>query len=177
METLCQPATLCVTGETEARFPEGVGVKFAHEQHVSCITTARLIQGKSMNDLHSPRFNLIQFLPWETDMKTSFLAVCGTGAVVLLSAFAGTRTSPKLQPDTLARIEAITSYCGTADPSARPLYLSKLADLTRGYPAQEMAADRNSSQYRLAAMEANETLAKASHRAGIRGCSEFLAEK
>ena len=95
----------------------------------------------------------------------------------MLSAFAGTRTSPRIQPESLARMEAITSYCGAVDPAGRPSYISKLADLTRGYPAQEMAADRNSSKYRLAALEANETLAKASQRTGIRGCSEFLAEK
>jgi len=110
-------------------------------------------------------------------MKTSFLAVCATAGVVVLSAFAGTRTTPKLQPDSLARIEAITSYCAAADPAERPSYLSKLADLTRGYPADEMASDRSSSQYRRAALEAGRTLSKASHETGIRGCSEFLAQK
>jgi hypothetical protein len=110
-------------------------------------------------------------------MKTSFLAVCATGAVVLLSAFAGTRTAPKLHPDSLARVEAITSYCGTVDPSGRPLYQSRLADLTRGHSADEIAAERNSGKYRQAALEARETLAKASQQTGIRGCSEFLAEK
>ncbi len=110
-------------------------------------------------------------------MKTSFLAVCATGAVVLLSAFAGTRTSPRLHPDSLARIEAITSYCGAVDPGARPLYLAKLADLTRSHSPDEIAAGHNSGKYRQAMLEADETLAKASAATGIRGCQEFLAEK
>ena len=57
------------------------------------------------------------------------------------------------------------------------MYASKLADLTRGHSAEEIAADRNSGTYRKAMQEANETLAKASSGTGIRGCSEFLAEK
>ena len=110
-------------------------------------------------------------------MKASSLAVCATGAVVLLSAFAGTRTSPKLHPDSLARIEAITSYCGTVDSGSGSLYVSKLADLTRGYSADEIAADRNSVEYRQAMQEANHVLAKASGTTGMKGCQEFLAQK
>ena len=110
-------------------------------------------------------------------MRASFLAAAAAGAAVLLSAFAGTRTSPKLHPESLARFEAITSYCGGVDPSDRPLYLSKLSDLTRGHSLDEIAAERDSNEYRKAILEAKQTLAKASPRTGLHGCSEFLAEK
>lgn len=110
-------------------------------------------------------------------MKASSLAVCATGAVVLLSAFAGTRTSPKLHPESLARFEAITSYCASLDPADRPRYASRLADLTRGHSVDEIAEERNSAKYHQAMLEANRTLAKASQATGIKGCSEFLAQK
>lgn len=110
-------------------------------------------------------------------MKASLLAVCATGAVVLLSAFAGSETSPALHPASLARFEAINSYCGAIDPAGRSLYSAKLADLTRGHSAEEIAADRNSAKYRAASLEADRTLAKASQDTGIKGCSEFLAQK
>lgn len=110
-------------------------------------------------------------------MKASLLAVCATGAVVLLSAFAENRTSPALHPESLARFDAIASYCQTLDPADGPRFASRLADLTRGHSEDEIAADRNSSKYREAALDANRTLARASQGAGIRGCSEFLAQK
>jgi hypothetical protein len=110
-------------------------------------------------------------------MKASFLAVCATGAVVLVSAFAGTRTSAKLHPESLARYEAITSYCRAVDPASRDLYLSKLSDLTRSQSADEISAQRKSDAYREAMVEANQTLARASQPTGLQGCSEFLAEK
>ena len=110
-------------------------------------------------------------------MRASFLAVGAAGAVLLLSAFAGTRTSRKLQPESLARFEAITSYCGTVDPASRPLYESRLADLTQGHSQDEIAADHDSRNYRQAMVEANQTLSTASQRTGLRGCSEFLAQK
>ena len=110
-------------------------------------------------------------------MRASFLAVAATSAVVLVSAFAGTRTSPRLHPESLARYEAITSYCGTVDPSELPYYQSRLADLTRSLSPDQMAADRGSNAYRQAKLEADQTLAKASSSTGLRGCSEFLAQK
>lgn len=110
-------------------------------------------------------------------MKASFLAVCATGAVVLVSAFAGTRTTSRLHPESLARFEAITSYCRAIDPAGRDLYLSKLSALTSGQSAGEIAAQRNSRAYREAMVEANATLAQASDRTGLQGCSEFLPQK
>ena len=110
-------------------------------------------------------------------MKASFLAVCATGTVVLVSAFAGTRTSARLHPESLARFEAITSYCRAIDPAGRDLYLSKLSDLTRGESADQISAQRNSDSYREAMAEANQTLARASESTGLQGCSEFLARK
>jgi len=110
-------------------------------------------------------------------MRASFLAVGAASAVVLLSAFARTKPSSSLHPESLARFEAITSYCGTVDPSDRSLYQSRLADLTRGHSPEEIAANRDSSTYRQAMLNANQTLAKASQRTAFRGCSEFLAGK
>jgi hypothetical protein len=110
-------------------------------------------------------------------MRASFLAVGAAGAAVLVSAFAGTRTSPSMHPESLARTEAISSYCGEMDPARRPLYLSRLTDLTRGHSQQEIAEERQSNRYRRAMSEANETLTKASPRTGLRGCSEFLDPK
>ncbi len=110
-------------------------------------------------------------------MKASFLAVCATGAVVLVSAFAGTRTTSRLRPESLARFEAITSYCRSVDPAGRDLYLAKLSELTRGQSAEEIAAQRNGRAYREAMVEANATLSRASNDTALRGCSEFLAEK
>ena len=110
-------------------------------------------------------------------MKASFLAVCATGAVVLVSAFAGPRIPARLHPDSLARFEAITSYCRAIDPAGRDLYLSKLSELTGAQSADEIAAQRNGAAYRQAMIEANATLAQASDHTGLQGCSEFLAQE
>ena len=147
-------------------------MKFAQE-----VLASRWTVGKARIDVHSLRFKPAHFSLGETDMKTSVMSVCATAAVVLFSAFAGTRTSPRLHPDSLARIEAISSYCGKVDPGSRPLYESKLVDLTRSHSAEEIAVDRDSNKYRQAMMEANETLARASATTAINGCQEFLAQK
>jgi len=110
-------------------------------------------------------------------MRASFTAVCASAVVVLASAWAETRTLPTLHSDSLARYEAITSYCEKTDPAAAPQYDLKLADLTRGHSSDEMAVDRNSASYRNAMAEANVTLSKASTVTGVKGCGEFLAQK
>src|SRR5436305_9868322 len=97
-------------------------MKFAHEQDGRELPPSRLTVGKTRFEHRFPTVQTESLQPWETDMKTSFLAVCATGAVVVLSAFAGTRTSPRIQPESLARMEAITSYCGAVDPAERPSY-------------------------------------------------------
>src|ERR1700735_2223225 len=60
------------------------------------------------------------------NMKASFSVACATGVVVLVSAYGGTRISPAIHPESLARIEAITSYCEKADPSSESQYASRL---------------------------------------------------
>jgi len=110
-------------------------------------------------------------------MKASPLAVVATGIVVLLTSFAGTKTSPGIKPESLARLEAITSYCATIDPQDQHLFLSKLSDSTRGDFPGEIQAERNTTGYRDALLEANKTLAQASSNTGVQGCTEFLAEK
>lgn len=110
-------------------------------------------------------------------MKASFLAVGASVAVVLVSAWAETRTLPTLHSGSLARYEAITSYCEKVVPNSASQYGAKLAGLTAGLSIDELLNDRNSGKYREAMVEANATLAKASPATGIRGCSEFLAEK
>lgn len=122
-------------------------------------------------------FQLTHFCLGETNMKASFLAVSATGAVVLLSAFAGTRTSPKLHPESLARFEAITSYCGGIQPDANERFQLRLARMVSGHSPDELRDDRNTSAYQAAKREANETLARTSHGTAVRACSEFLAAK
>ena len=107
-------------------------------------------------------------------MRASFPAVAASAVIVLVSTWAQTRT---LHSDTLARYEAITSYCEQADPASAAQYGLKLADLTRGHSTQEIAADRSSSSYRNAMAQAKGTLSMASSPTGVRGCSEFLAKK
>jgi hypothetical protein len=118
-------------------------------------------------------FPLIRFCLGDI-MRASFPAVAASAVIVLVSTWAQTRT---LHSDTLARYEAITSYCEQADPASAAQYGLKLADLTRGHSTQEIAADRSSSSYRNAMAQANATLSKASLTTGESGCSEFLAEK
>jgi hypothetical protein len=110
-------------------------------------------------------------------MKASFSAVCATGVVVLVSAFAGTRTPTQLHPESLARVEAITSYCEKADPTSESMYLSKLSGLMRGSSQDEIQRDRNSGKYQQAMAQAQETLAKVTPSTGVKACSEFLAER
>jgi len=110
-------------------------------------------------------------------MKASFAAVCASAAVVLVSAWAENRTVPTLHSDSLARYEAITSYCEKADPDSASLYVARLAGLTHGHTTDQLSNDRTSARYREAMAQANEVLSKASPETSIRGCSEFLAEK
>jgi len=116
-------------------------------------------------------------LPWGEIMRASFLAVATTAVVVLVSALAENRTRPALHPDTLARYEAITSYCGEVDPVSAPQYAAKLNGLTQGWSANEIAAKRASGGYRDAMAQADDTLSQASHITALNGCTEFLAEK
>jgi hypothetical protein len=110
-------------------------------------------------------------------MRASFLAVATAAVVVLVSALAENRTRPALYPDTLARYEAITSYCGKVDPESASQYAAKLTGLTQGWSADEIAAKRVSGGYRDAMAQADDTLSSASHATGVNGCTEFLAEK
>ena len=107
-------------------------------------------------------------------MKASVSAVCATAVVVLVSALAESRTPSKLEPASLARIEAITSYCEKVDPNADSQYLSKLAGAVSGRPEDEIQRDRTTADYQKAMAQANETLAKASHQTAVTACSEFL---
>jgi hypothetical protein len=116
-------------------------------------------------------------LPWGELMRASFLAVATTAVVVLVSALAENRTRPALHPDTLARYEAITSYCGKVDPEAASQYAAKMTGLTQGWSADEIAAKRASGGYRDAMAQADDTLSKASYTTAVNGCTEFLAEK
>src|SRR5579859_7806774 len=107
-------------------------------------------------------------------MRASFPAVAASAVIVLVSTWAQTRT---LHPDSLARYEAITSYCEQVDPASAVQYELKLEDLTHGHSSNEIAADRNTATYRHAMAQANATLSSASITTGVRGCGEFLAEK
>ena len=109
-------------------------------------------------------------------MRASFLAVA-TSALVVLVSLAETRTTPALRPDSLARYEAITAYCGKIDPGSASEYAAKLEGLTRGHSAEEIGANRASSRYRNAMAQAHATLAGASFTTAVNGCSEFLAEE
>jgi hypothetical protein len=120
---------------------------------------------------------LHHFLPWGEIMKASFLAVATTAVVVLVSALAENRTRPALHPDTLARYEAITSYCGKVDPAAASQYAAKLDGLTQGWSADEIAREHITGRYREAMAQADDTLSKASYTTAVNGCTEFLAEK
>jgi hypothetical protein len=111
-------------------------------------------------------------------MKISFATVCASAVVVLVSAWgAEAGKSPKIHPDSLARIEAITSYCEKADPNSDSQYLAKLADVMRGHSQDEIQSDRNSGKYQEAMAQANQTLSKVSPGTAVRACTEFLAEK
>ncbi len=107
-------------------------------------------------------------------MKASFPAVASSAVIVLVSTWAQTRT---LHSDTLARYEAITSYCEQADPASASQYGLKLEDLTRGHSSNEIAADRGTASYRKAMAQANATLSRASSPTSVKGCTEFLADK
>jgi hypothetical protein len=108
-------------------------------------------------------------------MKTSFSTVCALAVVVFASILAETRTSPRINPESLARIEAITSYCEKADPTSESQYLSKLAGVMRGHSEDEIQRDRDTSRYQQAIAQANEVLSKVTQRTGVRACTEFLA--
>jgi hypothetical protein len=110
-------------------------------------------------------------------MKSSFIAVCATAAVVLASALAETRTAPRLNAASLARVEAVTSYCENVDPASDSEYVTRVAVAMRGHSDAEVRLARNSSEYRQSQAEANETLAKVPASSAIRACTEYLAEK
>jgi hypothetical protein len=109
-------------------------------------------------------------------MRASFLAVCGTAVIMLVSALAETKTMPRLHPESLARIEAITSYCEKVDPASEGDYRSKFNDFVSGHSSDELRAGRASARYQKAMAQANETLAKVSPATEVKSCGEFLAE-
>ena len=109
-------------------------------------------------------------------MRAILSTICVLTGVVLTSALAETRTTT-IYPESLARIEAITSYCGEVDPKSMSLYLSKLTGLTRGHSEDEIQRARTTSSYRSGWAQADKTLSRATQPTAIRACSEFLEEK
>ena len=83
-------------------------------------------------------------------MKSSFIAVCATAVVVLASALAETRTAPRLNAASLARVEAVTSYCENVDPASDSEYVTRVAVAMRGHSDAEVRLARNSGEYRQA---------------------------
>jgi hypothetical protein len=110
-------------------------------------------------------------------MKASFIAVCATAVVVLASALADTQMAPRLNAASLARVEAVTSYCENVDPASDSEYVSRVAGAMRGHSDSEVQSARNSNEYRQALAQANETLAKVPASSAVRACTEYLAEK
>jgi hypothetical protein len=110
-------------------------------------------------------------------MKASFIAVCATAAVVLASALAQTRTAPRLDARSLARVEAVTSYCENVDPASDSEYVSRVAGAMRGHSDAEVHQARSSSEYHQAMAQATETLAKVPPSSAVSACNEYLAEK
>ena len=109
-------------------------------------------------------------------MKSNLSAVCVLALVALAFALAGARTPSSIHPETLARIEAITTYCEKADPKSESQYRAALAGLTRDHSEGEILRDRTTSNYRKAMAEADETILNVSRITGVRACAEFLAE-
>lgn len=109
-------------------------------------------------------------------MKASVFAVGSTAVVVLVSALAETRPFTGIHPESLARFEAITSYCEKVDPGFGSEYAEKLAGFTRGQPEDQIQAERNSVKYRDAMSEAKSVLSNAATSTGLKGCTTFLAE-
>ena len=110
-------------------------------------------------------------------MKSNLSAVCVITVAVLVTALPRTRTPSSLHPESLARIEAITSYCEKADPKSESEYQAKLAGFMDDHSEEEIEGDRNTSKYRHGMVQANETLSKATQMTGIRACAEFLSDK
>jgi hypothetical protein len=110
-------------------------------------------------------------------MKSSFIAVSATAVVVLASALAETRTAPRLNAASLARVEAVASYCENVDPASDSEYVTRVAVAMRGHSDAEVRLARNSGEYRQALAQANETLAGVAASSAIRACTEYLAEK
>jgi hypothetical protein len=110
-------------------------------------------------------------------MKSNFSAVCVLAVIGLASALARTKTSSAIHPESLARIEAITSYCEKADPKSESPYMAQLAVFVRDHSEAEIQRDRNTSAYRQAMAQANETLSKVTQITGVRACAEFVAER
>ena len=110
-------------------------------------------------------------------MKARFSKVRVLALVVLASVWAETNKSSTIRPESLARVEAITSYCETVDPHSQSQYLSKLASLMSEHSADEILRDRKTAGYQQAMTQANETFAKASYKTGVRACAELLTEK
>ena|SRR5579863_10215325 len=108
-------------------------------------------------------------------MKASVFAVGSTAVVVLVSALAETRPFTGVHPESLARFEAISSYCEKADPSFGSEYAAKLARFTRGQSEGQLQQDRNSVKYRDAMAQANSVLLNATTSTGLKGCTTFLA--
>lgn len=109
-------------------------------------------------------------------MRASVLAVFGTAVVVLVSALAEPRTPPSLHPDSLARFEAISSFCEKADPTDASQFAAKLAGVTFGHSENEIQGDRQSVKYQHAMTQADETLSRVLPGDAVRACTEFLGD-
>jgi hypothetical protein len=109
-------------------------------------------------------------------MKSSFIAVCATAVMVLASALAETRTAPRLNAASLARVEAVTSYCENVDPASDSEYVSRVAGTMRGHSDAGVHQARISGEYQQALAQANQTLAKVPANSAVRACTEYLAE-
>jgi hypothetical protein len=109
-------------------------------------------------------------------MRASVIAVFGTAVVVLVSALAETRKPSPLHPDSLARLEAITSFCEKADSTDASQFVARLTEVTAGHPEGEIQSARQSLKYQQAMQQADSTLVRVLPEDAVRACTDFLAE-
>jgi hypothetical protein len=158
------------------RPPQVAFGELAQTQSLYCLPSARSSQQLARRVDVLARLIFLTHFSLGENMRASFLAVCGTAVIMLVSALAETKTTPRLHPESLARIEAITSFCEKVDRASQADYRLKLNDFVSGHSSDELVADRASNRYQKAMVQANETLASVSPATEVKSCGQFLAE-
>ena len=104
-------------------------------------------------------------------MKIRIVGALALAMSIAISVKAETKDATTINPEALARVDAITTYCGRVDTPHASFYPQRQAAFIRGHAESEIRADRASSRYQYELNAVNSQLSKIAGNVAPKTCS------